>query len=140
MEGREFRAVSYTHLDVYKRQGYANGGYHAWNIVYIDGKYYNVDLSWDDSLGDVSNTYSLDVYKRQSDDFTSDKLGMQWQWNANPQKDWYELTGSKLKLNALDTVPLRPVSDYRNLLLQKWPAPDVYKRQVRNRCKGNHRC
>ncbi|HRL56640.1 MAG TPA: transglutaminase domain-containing protein [Lachnospira sp.] len=39
--------------------GYANGGYHAWNIVYIDGKYYNVDLSWDDSLGDVSNTYSF---------------------------------------------------------------------------------
>lgn len=38
--------------------GYANGGYHAWNIVYIDGKYYNVDLSWDDSLGDISNTIS----------------------------------------------------------------------------------
>lgn len=38
--------------------GYANGGYHAWNIVCIDGKYYNVDLSWDDSLGDISNTFS----------------------------------------------------------------------------------
>lgn len=39
--------------------GYANGGYHAWNIVYIGEKYYNVDLSWDDSLGDISNTYSF---------------------------------------------------------------------------------
>ncbi|MBO5459732.1 MAG: hypothetical protein J5981_05735 [Lachnospira sp.] len=38
--------------------GYANGGNHAWNIVYIDGKYYNVDLSWDDSLGDISETIS----------------------------------------------------------------------------------
>lgn len=75
-----------------------------------------------------------------SDDFTSDKLGMQWQWNANPQKDWYELTGSKLKLNALDTVPLRPVSDYRNLLLQKWPAPEftcVTKAAFRH---GKRRC
>ena len=70
-----------------------------------------------------SNSYPV-CEPDTSDDFTSDKLGMQWQWNANPQKDWYELTGSKLKLNALDTVPLRPVSDYRNLLLQKWPAPE----------------
>ena len=70
-----------------------------------------------------SNSYPV-CEPDMSDDFTSDKLGMQWQWNANPQKDWYELTGSKLKLNALDTVPLRPVSDYRNLLLQKWPAPE----------------
>ena len=65
-----------------------------------------------------SNSYPV-CEPDTSDDFTSDKLGMQWQWNANPQKDWYELTGLKLKLNALDTVPLRPVSDYRNLLLQK---------------------
>lgn len=70
-----------------------------------------------------SNSYPV-CEPDTSDDFTSDKLGMQWQWNANPQKDWYELTGSALKLNAVDAVPLRPVSDYRNLLLQKWPAPE----------------
>lgn len=46
--------------------GYANGGYHAWNIVYINGKYYNVDLSWDDSLGDISDTYSF-VYFNLTD-------------------------------------------------------------------------
>ena len=51
-----YAAVKYS---CYFCTGYANGGYHAWNIVYIDGKYYNVDLSWDDSLGDVSNTYSF---------------------------------------------------------------------------------
>ena len=60
------------------------------------------------------------------DDFTKDTLGMQWQWNANPDSDWYELDSDKgqLKLNAVDTVPLRPVGDLRNLLLQKWPAPE----------------
>ena len=33
--------------------GYANGE-HAWNIVYIDGVYYNVDVSWND---DAANPY-----------------------------------------------------------------------------------
>ncbi len=57
-----------------------------------------------------------------SDDFTQETLGLQWQWNANPQKDWYKLTGSELQLNAvhLETV----YGDLPNLLLQKWPAPE----------------
>jgi beta-xylosidase len=36
-----------------------------------------------------------------SDDFTSKTLGLQWQWNANPDKNWYKLTGEKLILNAV---------------------------------------
>ena len=57
-----------------------------------------------------------------SDDFTGNRLGLQWQWNANPEEKWYELTGSSLKLNAVykDTV----YGDMPNLLLQKWPAPE----------------
>lgn len=57
-----------------------------------------------------------------SDDFTGDSLGLQWQWNANPEDNWYELTGHGLKLNAVykDTV----YGDMPNLLLQKWPAPE----------------
>lgn len=57
-----------------------------------------------------------------SDDFTGKQLGLQWQWNANPQKDWYELTGNSLRLNAMykETV----YGDVPSLLLQKWPAPE----------------
>ena len=59
-----------------------------------------------------------------SDDFTGDKLGMQWQWNANFEDSWYSLENNQLKLNAVAASPLRPLGDLRNLLLQKWPAPE----------------
>lgn len=59
-----------------------------------------------------------------SDDFADGKLGMQWQWNANYDESWYEFRDNRLKLNAVNTTPLRPIGDYRNLLLQKWPAPE----------------
>lgn len=42
--------------------GTANGGNHAWNIVCIDGKYYNVDLSWDDTLGEAANQISYSYF------------------------------------------------------------------------------
>ncbi len=37
--------------------GAGNGGNHAWNIVRIDGKYYNVDLTWDDQKSDTFHAY-----------------------------------------------------------------------------------
>lgn len=30
--------------------GYAGGGSHSWNIVKVKGKWYNIDLTWDDPL------------------------------------------------------------------------------------------
>lgn len=37
----------------------------------------------------------------EDDDFSSDKLGLQWQWQAHEPKDAYKLTGSALRLFAL---------------------------------------
>lgn len=58
-----------------------------------------------------------------SDDFTGEKLGLQWQWNANHSDDWYELTGHGIKLMALDKAVDTSIADVPNLLLQKWAAP-----------------
>lgn len=59
-----------------------------------------------------------------TDEFEGDKLGLQWQWNSNYDESWYSVENGALKLNAVAASPLRPVGDYRNLLLQKWPAPE----------------
>ena len=69
-----------------------------------------------------------------ADEFDTDKMMLQWQWNSNYDDSWYVTKtdaygkktpdGSYIRLNALASTPLRPVSDYRNLLLQKWPAPE----------------
>ncbi len=69
-----------------------------------------------------------------TDEFDSDALMLQWQWNANYDDSWFDTKtdvygnkaedGSYIKLNAVPATPLRPVGDYRNLLLQKWPAPE----------------
>lgn len=34
----------------------------------------------------------------ESDDFAGDRLGLEWQWMANPQAAWSELTGDSLRL------------------------------------------
>lgn len=50
-------------IPCYYVTGYSNGA-HAWNIVKIDGYYYNVDLTWDNT---GSNMYSY--FNKNDDDF-----------------------------------------------------------------------
>lgn len=52
----------------------------------------------------------------QSDDFSGDTLGLQWQWQANPRQSFYSLAGSGLRLFCLAN-PSR-----ENLL---WYAPNA---------------
>ncbi len=69
-----------------------------------------------------------------TDEFETGDMMLQWQWNANYDDSWFETktdvygnkaeNGSYIKLNAVSSTPARPVGDYRNLLLQKWPAPE----------------
>jgi len=63
---------------------------------------------------------------KDSDEFEDDKLGLQWQWNANYDDSWYEMKPqeSVVQLNSVKVNKLRALCDYRNLLLQKWPAPN----------------
>jgi beta-xylosidase len=55
------------------------------------------------------------------DEFESDALGLQWQWQANPDPAWASLRGGALRLRALAT-PGPSLWTTGRLLLQKWPA------------------
>ena len=77
---------------------------------------------------DVGNTYAIKV-PATSDEFTTDKLGLQWQWHANPQPEWINFVKEKgyLRLNAV-ALPENFTNLWQvpNLLLQKLPAPEFH--------------
>jgi beta-xylosidase len=62
-----------------------------------------------------------------SDEFNEPRLGLQWQWEANPQPGW-AFPSSALGALRLYCVrqpqPFRNLYDLPNLLLQKFPAPE----------------
>lgn len=71
-----------------------------------------------------------------TDYFENGKMNLAWQWNANFDESFLVPAGadanaegsapaeSGLRLAAVKASVNRPVCDYRNLLLQKWPAPE----------------
>ncbi|XEC93569.1 glycoside hydrolase 43 family protein [Paenibacillus tarimensis] len=73
----------------------------------------------------VGRTYPIAV-PATSDEFEVPALGLQWQWQCNPQPDWHSLTERAGHLR-LYTYPLpddaATLYDAPQLLLQKFPAP-----------------
>lgn len=75
----------------------------------------------------VSNKqFSQLVSPPTSDDFSAQKLGLQWQWNANWKNDWYSLTAHKKHLRLYPQALAESASliDYPAILLQKLPASE----------------
>ncbi|MFD2584852.1 glycoside hydrolase 43 family protein [Pedobacter vanadiisoli] len=63
----------------------------------------------------------------ESDEFSTAQLGLQWQWQANPQPTWLftDATGGLLKLYT-SKIPdeAKNLWDVPNLLMQKFPADE----------------
>jgi beta-xylosidase len=59
----------------------------------------------------------------ESDEFNTPKLGLQWQWQANPAATWSFLYQGVLRLYSVKMPDsARSLWDVPNLLLQKFPA------------------
>ena len=59
------------------------------------------------------------------DELDTDRLGLQWQWQANPAADWWSLTAKPgaLRLSAVPDPGPANLWPVPHLLLQKLPAP-----------------
>ena len=62
----------------------------------------------------------------ESDEFNAPKLGLQWQWQANPQSAWAFPTGSgSLRMfSVYKNDSIKSAWDYPNILAQKFPAEE----------------
>ncbi|CAH1200201.1 Beta-xylosidase [Paenibacillus allorhizoplanae] len=74
---------------------------------------------------DVGGVFPIQV-PATSDEFDQAKLGLQWQWQTNPQEDWYSLRthSSQIRLHAVSKYQQLSLYDAPHLLLQKFPAPE----------------
>lgn len=75
----------------------------------------------------VGKTYPIQT-PQESDEFNTNKLGLQWQWDANPQSNFCLPAGNGYGFLRLFNVPV-PDSMVNfwavpNLLTQKFPAPN----------------
>jgi len=72
---------------------------------------------------DVGHSYPIAV-PQTSDDFESEQLGLQWQWQANPNSQWYSLVKRKshLCLYAHSILDGDTLYDAPHLFMQKFPA------------------
>jgi beta-xylosidase len=91
----------------------------------------------------VGKSYPIAV-PQTSDDFDKDKLGLQWQWQANPQSQWYSLTENPghVRLYAAG-LPEGATTLYEapHLLMQKFPAEEftaTAKLELHSANKGDH--
>lgn len=77
---------------------------------------------------DVGREYPIRV-PLTSDDFASDRLGLQWQWQANNKRRWYSLTENPGHLRLYSEKIKEPEDAYMwnlpNVLTQLWQAPSM---------------
>ncbi|WP_449539327.1 glycoside hydrolase family 43 protein [Ferdinandcohnia sp. Marseille-Q9671] len=57
-----------------------------------------------------------------SDDFSSQSLGLQWQWQANQKSNWYSLHDQQLRLHAIGHSGETNLYQIPNIMTQKFPA------------------
>ena len=74
----------------------------------------------------VGKTFPIET-PFDSDEFNSEKLGLQWQWHANFQQSWAFMFPARgvLRMNSVQTSEnYKNLWDAPNLLLQKFPAEE----------------
>lgn len=74
------------------------GGSHAWNLVELDGKFYNMDVTWDDPIGATPREYYYDYFnitdEQISSDHTRDELSILLPQATDTSKSFWNAYGA----------------------------------------------
>lgn len=73
-----YRFYSEAGFEVRIVEGSVNTGEHAWNLVKIDGDWYQLDLTWDDPLGQAEDAVSYKYYLISDEQLAQDHI-----WEKN---------------------------------------------------------
>jgi beta-xylosidase len=73
----------------------------------------------------VGKSFSI-ITPAESDEFNSTKLGLQWQWQANPKKGWaYPTSNGTLRMfSVYQSASINSLWNTPNILGQKFPAEE----------------
>ena len=75
-------------IDNYYCESYQLG--HIWNIVYIDGEKYHVDVTWDDTIYDVTGRVAHDYFLCSTNKLISDELHEADDFDTTPDSTLYD--------------------------------------------------
>lgn len=75
--------------------GMADKEPHAWNIVEVKGKWYNIDCTWDDPIGGMDQNNSYDYFLKSNQDFKSHKRDEQY--NTTEFNEKYKMASHSWK-------------------------------------------
>lgn len=111
---------AYGRVDLLEPVKWKNG----WPIIGVDPSGSGIGqpvLSY--QIPNVGKTYSIKV-PQTSDEFNSVKLGLQWQWQANPGATWLFTSGDGYLRLYAQILPdsAKNYWDVPNILMQKFPA------------------
>ena len=90
-------------------EGQGNNQSHNWNMVYLDGAWYHLDVVWDDPVPDVSGKVSYNYYN-----LTDSQIKVNHTWTKtypSAETDFYNTITTKIANNPLTSSKYQGIYD-----------------------------
>lgn len=108
-------------IENYTLSGDAGNQRHIWNVVKLDGEWYQVDVTWDDPVGNTSNFVNHNYFN-----ITDEDMAIDHEWNHSFNSD-KKAVGTKYSyINAMDIKECNSQAELDYYILQCIRRRDDY--------------